>query len=958
MEKYRKEKGLVVFTLFTLLLVVVGATYAFFQAQKGSGGNAEIEVGAGTTDSLTFHVGTPINITASSDDFYQGASDKSGTTTAMAKLVPNNNTNQAQDKYNVYFIIDQNDFTYSTEDKQVELLLKVKNPDHGEVASIEGLIYKEDLQGFDITMRHGTFKITVDDEISANSQDGTEETWEFEVILRNLTTNQQENTGKTFQGKVLITTEEKETYVMPEINSIIENSKDYESITVNLLENEKHTEEIDKYYYAIEETDEEPAAASIMSIAEKLEPNYVESDEPTHTFRELNGEALKDNQNYKIYAYSKDVQGIMSAIKTAIIKTDEYLNVKVTDLTLVNKTLTSIKVKATAVAGTKNVKEYAFKIENHDTYGNWSEWQASDEYEFTGLVDTTNYNIQVKVRDELDRESVDSFDKEESTETYVYPSVKTFTVSDITSSIIKVNGTLNDGTGTVSKVEYQRNGDANWYQGTNTNGTYSYSFGSLTKATAYTFKIKVTDSNNREKIFEDASYKGTTLNNYLVKATVSGGTATPTQATVDHGKSTTFAIAATTGYNLSAATVSEAGCTFNTDKTKLTVSNVTAATTCTVTIPKLEYNVTVNVTGGTVDKSPKSVKYNENVTFTITASSGYDITTAKVTGGTGCTLSNGNKTLTASNVTSARTCTVTILKTQTLSSYVISKVGTSGSGTLAQHTTSLANSAKDNSYRYSGNNPNNFVCFGNGSENYNNGGDTCPDTNLYRIIGVFGNQIKLIKSEYITSAELGIASDGKPSTGSYDTLKRVKVAPSDGFNWNKTDDNTWGSSTLYQALNGGYLSKLGTTWKNKIATTTWHVGGHNTYEVTPKVMYDVEIKSSPTVSAQIGLMYASDYGFASEQNSWASSLYGYDNAKNNNRENNWLFNNVYEWTISLDSRFSNLAFYVYDGGGVRTRNIVNYACGVRPSFYLNTNVNVIVDTTKDGSVSKPFRIVV
>ncbi len=957
LELMKNRKGLLAIALIMLLAMVIGATYAYFAAQKGSGGHADIEVGAGTTDSLTFHAGTPINITASADDFYQSAGDKSGTTTAMAKLVPNNTTNQAEDKYNVYFIIDANDFTYSTEPNEVELLLKVTNPDGTEIKNIDGLIFDETLQGFDITKRRGAFKVAYQDEIKADSADGKEETWNFEVTLKNLEADQQKNTGKTFEGKVLITTEEKETYVMPEINSIVESTKDYESITVNLLENEKHTEEIDKYYYAIEETDEEPETIRLMSIAERLEPNYIESDEPTHTFTEIDGEPLKDNQSYKVYAYSKDMQGIMSAIKTAIIKTDEYLNVKVTDLTLVSKTLTSIKVKAIAVAGTKNVKEYAFKIENNDTYGNWSAWQTSDTFEFTGLVDTTNYNIQVKVRDELDRESVDSFDKEESTETYVYPSVKTFTVSDITSSVIKVNGTFENGTGTVSKVEYQRNGDTNWYQGANTNGTYSYSFTSLTKATAYTFKIRVTDSNSRTKILEDASYKGTTLNTYLVKATVTGGTATPTQATVDHGKSTTFTIAATTGYNLSKATVAGTGCALSNSNKTLTASNVTAATTCTVTIPKLEYNVTVNITGGTVDKSPKSVKYNESVTFTITASSGYLLSTATVSG-SNCTLSADKKTLTASNVTSARTCTVTILKTQTLSSYVISKVGTSGSGTLAQHTTSLANSAKDNSYRYSGNNPNNFVCFGNGSEAYNNGGATCPDTNLYRIIGVFNNQIKLIKSEYITSAELGIASNGTPPKGSYDNLKRVKVAPSDGFYWNKTADNTWGSSTLYQALNGGYLSKLGTTWKNKIATTTWHVGGHSDYKVTPKVMYDAEIKSTPTVPAQIGLMYASDYGFASEQNSWASSLYGYDNTKNNNRENNWLFNNVNEWTISRNSSNSNAAFIVGAAGFVGDISVGSRAFGVRPSFYLNTNVNVIVDTSKDGSVSKPFRIVV
>ena len=48
----------------------------------------------------------------------------------------------------------------------------------------------------------------------------------------------------------------------------------------------------------------------------------------------------------------------------------------------------------------------------------------------------------------------------------------------------------------------------------------------------------------------------------------------------------------------------------------------------------------------------------------------------------------------------------------------------------------LANSAGDNSYRYAGANPNNYVCFGSTA-------NTCPSKNLYRIIGVFGDQVKL-----------------------------------------------------------------------------------------------------------------------------------------------------------------------------------------------------------------------
>ena len=66
--------------------------------------------------------------------------------------------------------------------------------------------------------------------------------------------------------------------------------------------------------------------------------------------------------------------------------------------------------------------------------------------------------------------------------------------------------------------------------------------------------------------------------------------------------------------------------------------------------------------------------------------------------------------------------------------------------------------AEDNSYRYSGANPNNYVCFGSNAA-------TCPNDNLYRIIGVFDEDrdeeynVKLIKADYTTSVMLG--TDGE-----------------------------------------------------------------------------------------------------------------------------------------------------------------------------------------------------
>ena len=60
----------------------------------------------------------------------------------------------------------------------------------------------------------------------------------------------------------------------------------------------------------------------------------------------------------------------------------------------------------------------------------------------------------------------------------------------------------------------------------------------------------------------------------------------------------------------------------------------------------------------------------------------------------------------------------------------------------------------------------------------------------------------------------------------------------------------------------------------KIATTTWQVGGAG-WDLAPTVaiknMYSKEMTSnvSTTYSAKIGLMYASDYGFAASLKYWA-----------------------------------------------------------------------------------------
>jgi hypothetical protein len=311
----------------------------------------------------------------------------------------------------------------------------------------------------------------------------------------------------------------------------------------------------------------------------------------------------------------------------------------------------------------------------------------------------------------------------------------------------------------------------------------------------------------------------------------------------------------------------------------------------------------------------------------------------------------------------------------TLAEYIKSQyTGTQGENNIYYHDSDLANGAGDNSYRYAGANPNNFVCFGSDTS-------PCPTDNLYRIIGVFGENyhgvtgkqlVKLIKYDYMTTDELGTDGDysqtykewGMDSTykGTYGDGERIGV-----YYWNYkatgSATNTWSTSLLNKTnLNTNFINNIGTTWANKIATVTWKVGG-NTYanisDVVPATTYQNEIvnpvttnttDNATTYSAKIGLMYVSDYGFAASPDAWTLTMSSYNNTTATN--NNWMYMGLYEWTISRDAGGSGAAFFVSYVGLVNGFSVDDFS-GVRPSFNLESSVRYV---SGSGSMSDPIVI--
>jgi len=260
---------------------------------------------------------------------------------------------------------------------------------------------------------------------------------------------------------------------------------------------------------------------------------------------------------------------------------------------------------------------------------------------------------------------------------------------------------------------------------------------------------------------------------------------------------------------------------------------------------------------------------------------------------------------------------------QTLSSCIMAMNGKDD--TLYHHTSTLTNGAGDNSYRYAGasDSVNNYICLGSDAA-------TCPDANLFRIIGVFGDKTKVIRAKSV------------------------------GNNvWNTSQVNTWSSSSLNTYLNGTYLTSLGTL-TDKIAITTWKVGGGSWSNIgasVPKTAYQYEVGSSASTTrydAKIGLMYVTDYYYSASPSAWTLMGYNSDATKDYRAAKtiNWLFLGSSEWTISRNSDTTYTAFDVYSTGDV-FHGGVTYGYAVRPSFNLLSSTTYV---SGSGSMSDPVRI--
>ena len=222
-------------------------------------------------------------------------------------------------------------------------------------------------------------------------------------------------------------------------------------------------------------------------------------------------------------------------------------------------------------------------------------------------------------------------------------------------------------------------------------------------------------------------------------------------------------------------------------------------------------------------------------------------------------------------------------------------------------TLQIGNDKDITEYRYRGASPKNYVTFNN---------------EVWRIIGVFPtddgtgnieNRIKIIKNESIG----------------------IKY-------WDTSGSNNWARpATLNTELNGAYLNNYATIAQNMIGNAKYYLGGYNGSNVTADTIYQYERKisgsgtyyysSNPNSwTGKIGLMYASDYGYAASDEC-TQNLSSYNNTTCTS--NNWLYNiKIGEWILPQVGGTNGSVFYVHSVSSVSNCTVNNNSLASRPDL--------------------------
>ncbi len=293
--------------------------------------------------------------------------------------------------------------------------------------------------------------------------------------------------------------------------------------------------------------------------------------------------------------------------------------------------------------------------------------------------------------------------------------------------------------------------------------------------------------------------------------------------------------------------------------------------------------------------------------------------------------------------------------------------------------TTAINNLKQTELRYAGPNPNNYVKFNN---------------ELWRIIGLVntpeGQRIKIIRNESIGNYSWDSSPwpnnmiNGGYGVNEWSQSKMMNLL-NDGAYYNRTSGTCYNgrsnASVSCDFSNSGLMNES----KEILDTVTWNTGGNGktSYDnISVISSYNLERSSNTgktgsgsagcndsvtrTTSwkGKVGLMYPSDYGYATSGGSTINrstclgrALYMWDLSNDEDcKTNNWMYKSgVNQWMITPNAYSRSEASYVlslYSDGRVLNM-LASNAYAIFPSLYLKSNVKI---EKGNGSNNNPFEL--
>jgi len=266
----------------------------------------------------------------------------------------------------------------------------------------------------------------------------------------------------------------------------------------------------------------------------------------------------------------------------------------------------------------------------------------------------------------------------------------------------------------------------------------------------------------------------------------------------------------------------------------------------------------------------------------------------------------------------------------------------------------------DGNSHYYGATPNNYATF--------NG-----ETAGWRILGLYTvdgeKRLKLVRDNPIGKYSWdnkNIATGASTNYGSHDwTTARLMKLLNPGYEDEEVGGSLYwnsGSGYCYAGQNNATVpcdfKNIGLTddAQKMIKKSTFNIGGHSTSDMSASGM--IEKERTKTGEGYVGLMTASDYGYASNLNVCTKKLYYYSSDTVNCTGTNYLFGNYWEWLLTYRTTSVYNSFYRGTVGRVYYGHDDNRVFGtgaIRPVVYLDSSVRIIYGS--DGTAENPFELI-